>query len=113
MQCGQRRKLGLDLVPAVAAGAVLEQLQPLLRGPDLELALVGVLEVLRRPHDHVDDRPDEREQRRGRRAADQHRVVEPAARVRVGPIDQREPDHEQKEDEQVDDQVEAVVLDAK
>jgi hypothetical protein len=83
-----------------------------LGGLHLELALAHVVEVLRGAHDHVDDRPDEREEdRRGRRAADQHGVGDPPSRVRVRPVRQREVDHDEEEDHEVDGQVEAVRLD--
>src|SRR4051794_4899220 len=39
----------IDLVTAAVAGAVLKHLEPSLRGADLQLTLVGVLEVLGRP----------------------------------------------------------------
>ena len=71
-----------------------------------------VVEVLRRAHDHVDDRPDEREQRRERRAADQHRIVDPAPGVGERPEDERQPDDDEDEDEDVDGRVERVVVDA-
>jgi hypothetical protein len=35
---------------------------------------------------------------------------EAALRVGVGPVDQRQPDHDQEEDEQVDDEIDTVVL---
>src|SRR5439155_3062964 len=53
-------EVGLDLASAVPAGSVFEQREPLLGGPDLEVALVRVLEVLRGADDRVDDRADER-----------------------------------------------------
>ena len=50
-------------------------------------------------------------QRRGRRAADQHRVGDPPPRVRVRPVHQRQVQHGEKEQQQVDGQVEAGRLD--
>ena len=112
-QLGQRRKLGSTSCAAVAGSAGCRAARGAPRRPAISSSRSShVLEVLRRAHDRVDDRPDEREQRGRRRAADQHRVVDAPARVRVGPVDQREPDHDQEEDQQVDGQVEAVVLDA-
>src|SRR2546425_10403785 len=103
----------LDLAAAVPAGPVLEQRKPLLGGPDLQLALVGVLEILRRTHDRVHDRPDVGEERGDSCAPDQKWVVEAPRGVRVRPIDERDPDHEQKEDGEIDRQGEAVVRGAK
>ena len=48
---------------------------------DLELTLMDVIEVLGRTNDDVDERPDIGEQRRDRRATDQNRIADPAARV--------------------------------
>src|SRR5829696_6986281 len=57
----------LDVEVAVRADLALELSQARLGGLDLELALVRVLQVLGRAHDHVDGRPDEREDQRGHR----------------------------------------------
>src|SRR5690242_2609868 len=73
--------VALDRVLAMRALSRLELSQARLRGLCLDLALVHVFEVLGRAHDHVDDRAHEREQRGRDRAADQHRVGDPAARV--------------------------------
>ncbi len=102
----------LHLEAAVLAAEVLDAGQPRLGRGDLELALAHVVEVLGRAHDQVDDRPDEREQRRGGGAGHQQRVGDPPAGVGVGPVDQREPDHHQEQDQQVDREVQPVVLDA-
>ena len=65
------QEVGLDLEVAVRAQVEVHRVHPRLGGLHLELALADVVEVLRRAHDHVDDRPDEREEdRRGRGAAD-------------------------------------------
>src|SRR3954447_23114320 len=44
----------LDVAMAVRARRGVELRQARLRGRDLELTLADVLEILRRPHDHVD-----------------------------------------------------------
>src|SRR5687767_7664063 len=80
----------LDVEVAIGAREVVHVGEPRLRSGDLELALAPILEELRRPDDHVDDRADEREERRGRRAPHEHRVFDPPLRVRVGPVDERE-----------------------
>src|SRR5207245_8756231 len=80
---------------------------------DLQLALVDVLEILRRTHDRVHDRADVGEERGDRCAPDQKWVVEAPRGVRIRPVDERDPDHEQEEDEEIDRQVEAVVRDSK
>src|SRR5262245_6474283 len=64
----------LHLVVAVRAQDVVERVQARLGGLHLEVTLADVLEVLGWSHDHVDDRADEREERGGGRAADQHRI---------------------------------------
>ena len=73
----------------------------------------AVLEVLGGPHDRVDDRPDEGKQRcggGGGRPASGRR----AAGSRPSTSSRRaNPDHDQEEDQQVDGQVQAVVLDSK
>src|SRR5215211_744445 len=102
----------LDLEAAVLARLVLEAREAGLGGGDLELPLTHVLEELGRPHDDVDDRPDEGEQRCGRRAADEHWVGDPAAGVRERPVDQRKPDHDEEQQQQVDREVQPVVIDA-
>ncbi len=89
---GQRRKSFSIGASQFGHIMLVELVDPSRRRLHLELALAHVLEVLRRPHDRVDDRADEREQARCGRAADQHRIGHPPARVGVGPVDQREPD---------------------
>jgi hypothetical protein len=90
---------------------LLDQLaQPQLRGAQLELALLAVLEELRGAQDRVDDGPDEREHRRRRGARDQNRVLDPPLGVEVGPIDQRQVDDDQKEDQQVDDETQCAAV---
>src|SRR3954470_13417959 len=71
----------LDLVVAVRAEQVAHRVQPRLGGLHLELALAHVVEVLRRADDHVDDRADEREQARDRRAGHQHGIGDAAPGV--------------------------------
>jgi hypothetical protein len=91
---------------------VLDVLEPGLGRRDLELALADVVEVLGRAHDQVHDRPDEREQRRRGRAGNQHRVLDAAASVAVGPVDQRQPDHHEEQQQQVDCKGQPAVFDA-
>ena len=102
----------LDLEAAVLAVLMLDVGEPRLRGRDLELPLAHVVEVLRRAHDQVDDRPDEREQRRRRGARDQHRIGDPAVSVAPRPVDEREPDHHEEQQQQVDRKVQPAVFDA-
>ena len=56
--------------------------KPLLHRPNLELALAHVLEVLRRPEEHVDERAEERREQ-AEQGCHRHepRVVDPAAGV--------------------------------
>ena len=91
---------------------VLEIGQPGLGGSDLELALTNVVEVLRRADDQVHDRPDEREQRRRGGTRHEHRIRDPPVGVAVGPVDQREPDHDEEQQQQVDGQCQPAVFDA-
>ena len=105
------QEVALHDVVAVRAQRVVKLCQARLGGLDLQLALAHVREVLRRAHDRVDDRAHEREQRRGGGTADQHRVGDAPPGVRVGPVDQREPDDDQEENQQVDGQVQSVVVD--
>src|SRR5262249_35653829 len=58
----------LDRVLAVRARLLGQLAHAKLRRPHLELAFLGVVEVLGRPQDRVDERADEREERRQRRA---------------------------------------------
>ena len=67
-QLGQRRKSRSIAIVAVRAQLVVELVHLRLGRLHLQLALAHVLEVLGRAQDHVDDRPDEREQRCRRRA---------------------------------------------
>jgi hypothetical protein len=84
-----------------------------LRCLHLQLALAHVVQVLRRPDDHVHDRPDEREQRCSCGAADQHRISDAPARVGIRPVNERQPDHHQEQQQQIHDQVDRAVLDPK
>src|SRR5919198_3757603 len=76
--------------------------EPFLHRTDLELALAHVLEVLRRTEEHVDERP---EVRRNEAEDHGHRheqwVLDPASRVLVHPVADREPEDDQEEEEQV------------
>src|SRR4051794_18742095 len=101
----------LDLVVAVRAQQVAGAVQPRLGGLHLQLALADVVQVLRRAHDHVDDRADEREQRRDRRGADEHGVFDAPPRVGERVIDQRDVDDDEEEDQQLDGRVEARAVD--
>src|SRR4029450_7772466 len=60
--------------------------------------------------DRVHDRANEREQRGGGGAADEHGVLDSPLRILVGPVHQRQPDDDQEEQQQIDGKVEAVVL---
>jgi hypothetical protein len=95
----------------VRAQLVVEVGQARLGRGHLELAQADVVEVLRRAYDRVDDRADEGEQRGGRGAPDQHRVVDAPAGVGVRPEDERGPDHDEDEDQHGHGLVEAVVGD--
>ena len=86
--------------------------EPGLSGLHLELALAHVVEILRGPHDHVDDGPDEGEEGRHGRAADEHRIGDPPASVRVRPVHERQPDHDQEDNQQVHSGIDAAVADA-
>ena len=76
---------------------MLDALEPGLGGGDLEVALAHVRQVLRWPHDQVYDRPHEREQGGRRGAANKHRVGDAAACVGEGPVDQRQPDDDEEQ----------------
>src|SRR5947207_10359954 len=102
----------LDRVPAIGTGLLLELPDAELGGTGLELALAGVLQELRRPQDRVDDRADVRKERGHGGAGNEHRVLDPPRRVQVGPGDQRDPDDHEKEDEEVHEEVQALVRDA-
>ena len=86
-------------MPAVRAAQVGAE-APLHR-PDLELALVHVLEVLRRAEDRVDERADEREDERGRDGdRDEDRIGDAPPRVLVRPEHEREPEDDEEEQRQ-------------
>jgi hypothetical protein len=88
-------------------------LDPQLGRADLDLALVRVVEELRRPQDRVNHGADEREhERRPDRRCDEHRVAHPAPGVEERPRDEREVDDDQRQDKKVDDQIEGVVPDS-
>src|SRR5262249_28449865 len=80
-----------------------------LRGPQLQLSLLAVLQELGRPQDRVHDRAQIREDRGRRRTRDQNRILDSPPRIEVGPIDQRQIDDDQEEDQQVDDEANAAV----
>src|SRR5450755_1028282 len=101
----------LDLIVAVGAEVIAELRQTRLRRLHLELALPNVVQILGWPDDHVDDRPDERKQRRQGRAADQQRVGDPAPGVGKGPVDESQPDHDQEQDHQLNGEVQRAVVD--
>ena len=83
-----------------------------LGGLHLDLPLADVLQILGGTNDHVNDRAHEREQRRGGRATDEHRIGDPAAGVGVGPIDERQPNHDEEQDDQIRREIEPAALDA-
>src|SRR5688572_25825073 len=97
---------------AVGAGQLGQLAHAQLGGLDLDLALARVLEVLRRAQDRVDRRANEGEERCRRGAEDEDRVADPPAGVEVGVGDQREPENDEHQDEEVRGQIEAVVFDA-
>ena len=105
-------EVALDAIVAVRAQRVVELVQARLGGLHLQLALAHVLQVLGRAQDHVDDRAHEREQRRRRGTADEHRILDPAPRVGVRPVDQRQVQDDDEQDQQVDDQVQAAAFDS-
>ena len=73
--------------------------EALLHRLDLELALAHVLEVLGRPEEHVDQRPDERRSTPSRvETHDEQRILDPAPRVLVHPVDGRDPEDDHEED---------------
>jgi hypothetical protein len=97
---------------AVGARLLLQLPHPELRGADLELPLLRVLQELRRTQDRVHERPNEWKERRAGGAGDEHRILDPATGVEEGPGDQRDPHHDEEEDDEVHEQVEAAVRDA-
>src|ERR1044072_4771836 len=108
---GTTQEVLLDRESAPRTGVLGQLAHAQLRRFDLELAFVGVLEELRWPHDRVDRRTEIGDERGERRAADQEGIRDAPLGVEVGVDDQRQPDDDQPQDEQVDDQVEAVVID--
>src|SRR5215207_2476062 len=103
---GTDEKRHVDLGPADRAVEVAHR-EPLLHRLDLELAFAHVLEVLRRPEEHVDDRPEEgRDRAEHRGHADHPRVLDPAPCVLVDPVGRCDPEHEEEEEREVpgDDQ---------
>ena len=99
-----QQEIVLDLGAAHRAAQVAAAEPPLHR-LDLELALPYVLEVLRRPEQHVDQRPDEGDEAEQRRDPDEQRVGDPAPSVLVDPVDGRQPEDEHEEERQVADHV--------
>ena len=103
VQIGQTRNDRVDLGAADRAVQVALR-EAILHRLDLELALAHVLEVLRRPEEHVDERAEERHD-----DADEHghpddpRILDPPLRVLVDPVERREPDDDGEEDQQVAD----------
>src|SRR4249919_4365191 len=72
---------------------------------DLELALTYVLQVLRRPKEHVDEGTHEgRHQPEHRRRAHEPRILDPPPRVLVHPVPDREPEDDDEENQQVLDE---------
>ena len=102
-----RRTDGTDEIRGLDAGttdgaALIELPEPLFHGLDLELALARVLDVLGRPEEHVDDRPEERwEKADDRRQRHEPRVLDPAARVLERPVGGREPEDDDEADAEV------------
>src|SRR4051794_4782882 len=102
----------LDLVLTMRAEVDVLLVQARLDDLDLQLALADVLQVLRRPDDHVDDRPGEREEEGGTgRGGDEERILDPAAGVGEGVVDEREPDDDEYEDQELERGVQRVALD--
>ena len=91
MQTGQTRN-DVSTTPRQTGHRRSRSAQLLLDREDLELALADVLEVLRRPEEHVDERAEERRDRsEERRDPDEPRVLDPPARVLEDPVRRREP----------------------
>src|SRR4249920_2138456 len=91
----------VDLGPADGAVEVAER-EPLLHRLDLELALADVLEILRGPEEHVDDRPDEgRDRAEDRRHPYHPGVLDPPAGILVDPVRRRHPEDDEKEERKV------------
>src|SRR5437763_4991081 len=83
--------------------------ETLLHRLDLELALAHVLEVLRRPEQHVHERAevwDHEADRHG--GGDQDRILDAPLRVLVDPVADREPERDQEEEEQVENDVPGI-----
>lgn len=103
--------VALGRVLTTRAGRLGQTPQTQLRCPRLQLPLANVLEELRRAQDRVDHRSDERNQRGHRRRPHQHRILDPPLGVGVGPVDQRQVDHRQEQDQQIQREVDRVVVD--
>jgi hypothetical protein len=101
----------LDWEGAARAGKLFELAHSQLGCLDLELSLVGVFEKLRRSHDGVDGGAQIWDECTDRRDTDQEGVGDASPGVEIRVDDQRQPDNDQHEDEEVDDQIEAVVAD--
>jgi hypothetical protein len=67
-----------------------------------ELTLVGILERFRRPHDQIQERAEEWKQGHCGRTADKRGIDDPATRIDVGPIDQREVNQDAEDDGNID-----------
>ncbi len=102
----------LDRVLAVRAGVLLELPYAKLRGADLEFSLAAVLQELRRAENRVDDHAYEGEKRRNGGATHEDGILETALGVEVRIGDESQVDDHQKQDQEVDRQVDTVVLDA-
>src|SRR5207253_10164942 len=78
--------------------------EALLHRLDLEPALANVFEVLGRPEEHVDQRPDERryEPEHGRHP-DEPWILDPPPRILVHPEGGGEPEHAHEEQREVSD----------
>ena len=92
VQTGQH-EVGRVYRGAANRTAQLEAGHSLLELADLEIALPDVLQVLGRTEEHVDERAEERrDETEERRHRDQPRILDPAARVLVHPVRDREPE---------------------
>jgi hypothetical protein len=102
----------LDWEGAAGAGKLFELAHSQLGGLDLELSLMGVFEELRRSHDRVDGGAQIWDECTDRRDADQEGIGDASPGIEIRVDDQCQPDHDQHEDDEVDDQIKAVVADA-
>src|SRR6266568_1104841 len=94
-----------DLRPADRTVEVAPR-EPLLHRLDLELPLPHVLEILRRPEEHVDQRADVGNDETDRDGGcDQDRIFDPPLGVLVDPVADGEPERDQEEIDQVQDHV--------